>query len=158
MPNTLKLASEFNRYFTSSNGVDVPERVSVSRDEWRQLFAALSQQPATPEPVAWLRSSDLADLRTCNYRHIGADSPAIWAPNDVSTPSPDMGLIPVYAHPAPSDDVVLDAARYRWLRKWKGQEHEPPFTVQHEFDGTIWGGDLDSAIDAAMLAAKEGGA
>lgn len=60
-----------------------------------------------------------------------------------------------FTHPAQSvpADVMRDAERYRWLRKWKGQEHEPPFTVQHEFDGTIWGGDLDSAIDAAMLTA-----
>lgn len=42
-----------------------------------------------------------------------------------------------------------DAERYRWLRRWKGQEHEPPFTVQHEVDGILWGGDLDAAIDAA---------
>lgn len=49
MPDVLKLAAEFNRRFTSSNGVDVPERVSVSRDEWRQLFAALSRQPAIPK-------------------------------------------------------------------------------------------------------------
>ena len=42
-----------------------------------------------------------------------------------------------------------DAARYRWLRHWKGQEHEPPFTVPHEIDGTLWGGDLDAAIDEA---------
>jgi len=47
-------------------------------------------------------------------------------------------------------DVAKDAARYRWLRNWKGQEHEPPFTVQHELDGILWGGDLDTAIDAAM--------
>ena len=59
------------------------------------------------------------------------------------------------AAPAPlSDDVVKDAARYRWLRRWKGQEHEPPFTVQHEVDGTLWGGDLDAAVDAAR---KQGG-
>lgn len=45
--------------------------------------------------------------------------------------------------------VQEDAARYRWLRRWKGQEHEPPCTVQHEIDGTLWGGDLDAAIDAA---------
>ena len=45
----MKLAAEFNRYFTSGNGVDVPERVSVSRDEWRQLHAALqSEQPDSP--------------------------------------------------------------------------------------------------------------
>ena len=48
-----------------------------------------------------------------------------------------------------ADSVQEDAARYRWLRRWKGQEHEPPFTVQHEIDGTLWGGDLDAAIDAA---------
>lgn len=49
-----------------------------------------------------------------------------------------------------AESVQEDAARYRWLRRWKGQEHEPPFTVQHELDGTLWGGDLDAAIDAAM--------
>ena len=54
-----------------------------------------------------------------------------------------------------ADSVQEDAARYRWLRRWKGQEHEPPFTVQHEIDGTLWGGDLDAAIDAAM---NKGGA
>ena len=49
---------------------------------------------------------------------------------------------------AQTDSVQEDAARYRWLRRWKGQEHEPPFTVQHEIDGALWGGDLDAAIDA----------
>ena len=53
------------------------------------------------------------------------------------------------------DSIVRDAMRYRWLRRWKGQEHEPPFTVQHEIDGPLWGGDLDAAIDAAM---NKGGA
>lgn len=43
-PPLPKLLADFNRYFTSSNGVDVPERVSVSRDEWRVLFEALSQR------------------------------------------------------------------------------------------------------------------
>ena len=51
--------------------------------------------------------------------------------------------------PSPTAQSVLeDAARYRCLRRWKGQEHEPPFTVQHEIDGTLWGGDLDAAIDS----------
>ena len=50
---------------------------------------------------------------------------------------------------APAESVLEDAERYRWLRRWKGQEHEPPFTVQHEIDGTLWGGDLDAAIDTA---------
>lgn len=49
MNHALKLAAEFNRYFTSSNGVDVPERVSVSRDEWRRLHAAQqAEQPDSP--------------------------------------------------------------------------------------------------------------
>lgn len=43
-PPLPKLLADFNRYFTSSNGVDVPARVSVPRDEWRALFAALSEQ------------------------------------------------------------------------------------------------------------------
>ena len=51
--------------------------------------------------------------------------------------------------PQAADNVQEEAARYRLLRRCKGQEHEPPFTVQHEIDGTLWGGDLDAAIDAA---------
>lgn len=53
MNNALKLAADFNRYFTSSNGIDVPERVSVSRDEWRQLHAALRHErvPMTPREL-----------------------------------------------------------------------------------------------------------
>ena len=51
--------------------------------------------------------------------------------------------------PQAADNVQEEAARYRLLRRCKGQEHEPPFTVQHEIDGTLWGGDLDAAIDSA---------
>ena len=67
-----------------------------------------------------------------------------------ASPTPTAEQAAPKAAPGPvSDDVVRDAARYQWLRRWKGQEHEPPFTVQHEMDGTLWGGDLDAAIDAA---------
>ncbi len=46
-----KLA-EFNRYFTSANGVDVGERVSVPRDEWRSLHALLrASEGRVPEPM-----------------------------------------------------------------------------------------------------------
>ena len=38
MHKALKLAQEFNKYFNSSNGVDVSARITVSRDEWRELF------------------------------------------------------------------------------------------------------------------------
>lgn len=43
MSEAMKQAAEFNRYFTSMNGVDVGARVSVPRDEWRALYAAISQ-------------------------------------------------------------------------------------------------------------------
>lgn len=48
---TQKLADEFNRYFTSANDVDVSARVSVSRDEWRELYALIKVrgEPATIE-------------------------------------------------------------------------------------------------------------
>jgi hypothetical protein len=44
----LKLAAEFDKRFTSMNGVDVPERVSVPRDEWRALKQAIKQALAAP--------------------------------------------------------------------------------------------------------------
>lgn len=74
----------------------------------------------------------------------------LWEPNQAAFDIP-VGT-KLYAYPALSD--AADAERYQWLRRWKGQEHEPPFTVRHEVDGTLWGGDLDAAIDAAR---KQGG-
>ena len=62
----------------------------------------------------------------------------------------NMSRMAGYHGTTTADSVQEDAARYRCLRRCKGQEHEPPFTVQHEIDGTLWGGDLDAAIDAAM--------
>jgi hypothetical protein len=52
--DALKLGAAFDKRFTSMNGVDVPERVSVPRDEWRALHAALKQALAAPvqEPDA----------------------------------------------------------------------------------------------------------
>ena len=44
---TLKLANEFNRYFTSSNDVDVPAKVQVPRDEWRELYKSIKNLQAT---------------------------------------------------------------------------------------------------------------
>jgi hypothetical protein len=34
-------ADEFNRYFTSMNNVDVSQKVTVDRDEWRSLYASI---------------------------------------------------------------------------------------------------------------------
>lgn len=49
-----------------------------------------------------------------------------------------------------------DADRYRLLRSCRGQEHDLPFTVVHDSDGLLWGGDLDAAIDAARQEGKGG--
>ena len=53
MKEALKLAAEFDKRFTSMNGIDVPERVNVPRDEWRALHDAIKQALASPvrEPV-----------------------------------------------------------------------------------------------------------
>lgn len=52
MSSIKNLVKEFDRYFTSTNGVDVPARVSVPRDEWRtlrQAIAGAEQTPRQPE-------------------------------------------------------------------------------------------------------------
>lgn len=61
---TLKLALEFNKRFTSMNGVDVPERVSVPRDEWRALLAALSE--ALAQPAVPLTDEKIAEIVQAN--------------------------------------------------------------------------------------------
>ena len=137
----MKLAAEFNRYFTSANGVDVRAKVSVTRDEWRVLFTAiLAKQPATPEPVAWIRRHPNGSLSNEMLTHV-----------QVEQVRRDSGAwVPLYTHPAPSDDVVLDAARYRWLRDERIGNCPESINLSH---GRKPG--LDAAIDAAMIAAKD---
>lgn len=48
----LRLLWSFNQYFTSANGVDVPDRISVKRDEWRLLCDALCAAPSQPNQPA----------------------------------------------------------------------------------------------------------
>lgn len=182
----MKLAAEFNRYFTSSNGVDVPARVSVSRDEWRQLFAALSQQPAsgsykverhgsgwaiykgrdalhhgynlghltetteevaklierglnasdqqpaTPEPVAWVAK------HPGGYHVVGYDSHVL---NQVPHGTK------LYTHPAPSvpDDVIRRVFLEHGFTIKEGQSDLKPYVYAA----------ARALLDAAMLAAKE---
>lgn len=56
-------------------------------------------------------------------------------------------------HPAPGvpDDVVRDAERYRWLRD---HDHWPAPFSSSQAPEPVRGRDLDSNIDAAMLAAS----
>ena len=103
------------------------EEIDKALNVYAQAFAARVN--------GWTRQNgdDLPGARSALFAAIHAYAQASTLP----TTSPQ------------ADSVQEDAARYRWLRRWKGQEHEPPFTVQHEIDGTLWGGDLDAAIDAA---------
>lgn len=56
----LVLADEFEKRFSSMNGVDVPEQVRVPRDEWRALHTAIKQALAAPvQPVAWTPGPNL---------------------------------------------------------------------------------------------------
>lgn len=52
------LATELNRYFTSSNGVDVGARVSVPTEEWRTFYAALLRANAAGVPETAVRLAD----------------------------------------------------------------------------------------------------
>ena len=66
----MKLAAEFNRYFTSANGVDVPAKVSVSRDEWRALFTAIQQAEAKTHKSAAVRNPFAARCYTMSESHL----------------------------------------------------------------------------------------
>ena len=72
----------------------VPDWASEAKEQ-----PAPVAKPRKQEPVAWLRKSDLVELRACNYMRLGADSPSIWAPNAPDEPSPDMELVAVYTSP-----------------------------------------------------------
>jgi hypothetical protein len=84
------------------------ERLAYCAGWWAAMEQKREQQEQ--EPVAWLRREELADLQSCNYRQLGADSPRIWAPREADTPTPEQDLVPVYAHPP--------------RREWRGLSEE----------------------------------
>ena len=119
------------------------------------------QQPATPEPVAWpLRARvwkrestqewvlEIAGTLGDTDMNIRHTQPLSVAYENVP------GLPAFYTHPAPSvpDDVVRDAERYRWLRLALADREKG---VSHHFCSIRYSEELDEAIDAAMLAAKD---
>jgi hypothetical protein len=95
------------------------EALTVLLDEWTQARQAQlkgidaitaikqSRSAQVQEPVAWLKRHELADLQTCNYRRLGADSPRIWAPNAPDAPPPELDLVAVYTTPP--------AAQRQWV-------------------------------------------
>ena len=98
---------------------------------------AEAQQPPTPEPVGFTYQAEIA------YAHATGGNGSFWR----MPPDLDDESVPLYTHPVPSvsADVVRDAIS----------------TVREHYRGTDWGKAAESicdAIDAAMLAAKEGGA
>jgi len=114
----------------------------------RRILGALDAAPAVPAPLALTQAVDAAMVEMKNIH------PPLRRSECQRLIQAALNAAP--AAPAPNPDTK-DAERYRWLRRWKGQEHEPPFTVHHELDGTLWGGDLDAAIDDAIAASKESG-
>lgn len=153
----MKLAAEFNRYFTSANGVDVPARVSVSRDEWRQLFAALSQQPDNTSCKSVQKRLEAQQPATGEpVKGLLRDMQAI-ADGAIKIPAREFAmhaLAEFGTHPAPSvpTDVVRDAERYRFIRDADVSDDLIPDIALYAMES------LDEYIDAAMLAAKDASA
>jgi hypothetical protein len=76
------------------------EQPEQEPDRWGEGYEAgyaAGMAEMKQEPVAWMRREELADLQTCNYRQLGADSPRI--------------LVPVYTHPPPPRVARADGGR-----------------------------------------------
>jgi hypothetical protein len=98
--------------------------------------AASALRAALEQPVAWLRREELADLQTCNYRRLGADSPRIWAPHQADTPTPEEGLVPVYTHPP--------------RREWRSLSEEEIYPLYSEPSSDAEMVEFARAIEAAL--------
>ncbi len=121
-----------------------PTGISVTCDAARSQHTNRHQAFETLRTILALRPERVVDVRCegCGYmthhrEHMGC-----------------VRAAKQHTHPAPSvpADVVRDAERYRWLRD---HDHWPaPFSSSQEPE-PVRGRDLDAAIDAAMLAAKD---
>lgn len=111
------------------------------------------------EPLAQDLSTKAGASQVEPFAHICIVNTKDAGPTKFFTAPSDPRAIPVYTHPAPGvpDAVVRDAERYRWLRD---SDHWPAAFVSSQEPEPIRGTDLDSAIDAAMIAAQaqKGGA
>ena len=121
------------------------------------IRTALSQQAATPEPVAARnpfasRCYTMSETYLSGHRLIvgfekGEDAQAAheWVARSGRDP---------HGHPAPSlpGDVVRDAERYRFIRDADASDDLIPDVALYALES------LDEYIDAAMLAAKEASA
>ena len=78
------LADEFNRYFASENGVDVGERVTVSRDEWRTLYAALARTQQTEQAAQHEQAAKVSLREAAQNALVTLDGIADTSPRDKS--------------------------------------------------------------------------
>lgn len=133
-----------------TNGPDAELQSAIGQAEQALSLGGIWQaMSATGEPVKAAPYNPTEEMRRAMKRIDPALSSeqcrALWSAAWSAAPS---------THQAPSvpDDVVRDAERYRWLRD---HDHWPaPFSSSQEPE-PVRGRDLDAAIDAAMLAAKE---
>mgnify|MGYP003413416605 CR=1 FL=1 len=115
------------------------------------LRTALAQQPATTEPVTqWQKRHRCGPA--ARWQNTDEHDAKWWREN-----AKGWEVRALYTRPAPSvpDDVARNAERYRWLRLALADREKG---VSHHFCSIRYSEELDEAIDAAMLAAKEGGA
>ena len=127
---------------------------------WQQARASLRASPSVPvaqderEPCKTESECEWAPwCKTKCHRAaaLSAATPPAAVPMSQKTQDGHSTRAVAEASTAPlPEDIRRDALRYRWLRRCRGQEHDPLFTVVHELDGLLWGGDLDAALDAAM--------
>ena len=108
------------------------------------LRTAISQQPATGEPVYQICKKDSQSISSAwiDVEKQAYEDAGIY---------PEYGRRTLYTHPAPSvpADVVRDAERYRFIRDADVSDDLIPDIALYAMES------LDEYIDAAMLAAKE---
>lgn len=120
----------------------------------RKIETAILDKPKAQEPVAWcikFRTKEHPDFLSVHYHGTNAIA-------DYRTIDPDAICEPLYTHPIQADDVVRDAARYRFLRDeaylvnpvvavvWKKNDDRE----ESEWVNTVDGYSLDYHIDKAM--------
>jgi hypothetical protein len=127
----LDLAAEFDKRFTSMNGVDVPERVSVSRDEWRALHDAIKQALAEPVqscycPNCEAMGKELAALKAQPAPVQELHTTWVLSTNTITQSGTDVGLSGLAAISGVTT-TTLHPELYR--ANWEalhGKEHTPP--------------------------------
>lgn len=100
----LRLIWDFNRYFTSSNGIDVPDRISVPRDEWRKVRDAVCAALSHPA------QSEGGEAHRCHvYNVTKTGSLCEWEPTAQAFAIPD-GKHALYTAPPASQEQAQQPA------------------------------------------------